>query len=358
MATEANIELIRKNNSSGVTPYHDAVVFHSAIGHDYRGQSKGVVYKGIYNEFACAVSGLSVEVRSGMGQLYGRQFVIPAGKKVTVSMTSYASGYVTVFVTIDTSTDPETISITSSWTSTIPGREAVLVGANLYKNETGTSSMPLYTFVITGGDAHVARDYRHIREPGVAEEALSIPGDGRIRNNLVSDLVEENSGYAKKARWSDEAGTTSKVSGIPIDSHLFIQGKYGLVNCSTVLGNMTETIPQNGYFQLYRDQTRGTGVLLGFMWYSYLKIYWSENNVETVTATGYVGQMETFYLTKKSNVSQMPSTGICYELDNDCYAKVQVFASVVKVTALIRFTYGSTVNGNGAVRFQEIYAGV
>jgi|GEM_PF-6772928 len=358
MATEANIELIRKNNSYGVTPYHDAVVFHSAIGHDYQGRSKGVIYKGVYNEFACAISGRNAEIRSGMGQLFGRQFVIPAGKKVTVSMSSYASGYVTVFVTIDASTDPETISITSSWTSTIPGIESVLVGANLYKNETGTSSMPLYTFVITGGDAHLARDYRHIREPGVAEEALSIPGNGRIRSNLVSDLVEENSGYAKKARWSDEAGTTSKVSGIPIDSHLQILGKYGLVNCSTVLGNMTDTIPQNGYFNLSRSGTKGTGVPLGFMWYSFLKVYWSDNDVETVTATGYVGEMGTFYLTKKSNVSEMPSTGICYEQDNYCYAKVQILPDKVTVTALVRFTYGSTVNGNGAVRFMELYAGV
>ena len=358
MATEANIELIRKNNSSGVTPYHDAVVFHSAIGHDYRGRSKGVVYKGIYNEFAYALSGLSVEVRSGMGQLYGRQFVIPAGKKVTVSASSYSTGYITVFVTIDASANPETISITSSWSSSSPQIAAVLVGTNLYKNESGTSSMPLYTFRIENGTLIPNRDYRHIREPGVAEEALSIPGDGRIRNNLVSDLVEENSGYAKKARWSDEAGTTSKVSGIPIDSHLRIQGKYGIVNCSTVLGNMTATIPQNGYFELSRSQTRGTGVLLGFMWHSYLRIYWSENNSETVVATGYVGEMGTFYLTKKSNVSQMPATGICYELDDDCYAKVEVLANTVKVTALIRFTYASTVNGNGAIRFMEIYAGV
>lgn len=355
-----DITLIRKNNSGSVTAYDDAVIFHSAIGDDFKGEKRGVVYAGIGNELGFSIVGGSVQIKSGMGQLYGRQFQIPSGKTVSVTAggTQGESGVSIVYIEINCTTNPETIAVKVA-KSTSPGIVPTVGNADIYKTPSAVATMPLFQFSYNGQSVSLANDLRNVRKPGVAESALSIPGEGIIYGNVVSNLIEEGNGYAKKARHADEADTSSKISGVAVSSRLGLKGNneflvVGIVNDWT----LSSTLEAGSSVDLMFNQRRSNGLLLGYNIESCLNPYTRPSSSETRYASGFVGCTTVFYLTDEDTVEDMPATGIRYDQNDHCYAKVEVKSDRVTLTAIDRISQsGATVSYRSEIRFTMLYAG-
>ena len=258
-----SIRLIRCNNSSEVTPFDDAVIFHSAKGHDYTGRTRGGVFEKVYEEMRHIRDNVNHKfiLQSGMAMLYGRQFEIPQNETIEFEISSLAGKYCVVYVEVKNTlaeVQPEsggaaaaapaaggegeeeetvveyedeiTISAKLEYSS---GSYPSIGNTDLIANRYGTATMPLYRFrVDANGVMGDIEDLRYIYRAGVAEKARSMDGDAVVNNRKLSNLVfpdKDMVRHADHAYYADRAtslGTTGvSVSRNKINDDLSLPGK-------------------------------------------------------------------------------------------------------------------------------------
>ena len=260
-----SIRLIRCNNSSEVTPFDDAVIFHSAKGHDYTGRTRGGVFEKVYEEMRHIRDNVNHKfiLQSGMAMLYGRQFEIPQNETIEFEISSLAGKYCVVYVEVKNTlveVQPEsggaaaaapaapaageeeeeevgveyedeiTISAKLEYSS---GSYPSIGNTDLIANRYGTATMPLYRFrVDVNGVMGDIEDLRYIYRAGVAEKARSMDGDAVVNNRKLANLVfpdKDMVRHADHAYYADRAtslGTTGvSVSRNKINDDLSLPGK-------------------------------------------------------------------------------------------------------------------------------------
>lgn len=174
-----SVRLIRSTNSAPVSVYDDAVIFHSAKGHDYTGDKRGGVFEGVYLNFNHIKDDVNHKfiIRSGMGMLYGRQFELPENETIEFELETMANKYLVVYVEIvadhetgddDEEVDTEEINIRSQYSS---GGYPSIGNLDLIKNRYGTATMELYRVKVgSNGLIEEIIDRRYMYQPGYAEK--------------------------------------------------------------------------------------------------------------------------------------------------------------------------------------------
>jgi len=326
----ADITLIRKNGYDGVTAYDDAAVFHQAIGDAWEGDSRGVVYKGVYKEFALALndSAKKLSVQAGYGQLYGREFKLDSGK--TYDVTVAAALYVLVYVQIEITASTESGAIKSIGSSS---NNISIGNTDIYKSQTGTATMPLFLAYFNGSAWSILKDYRHIREPGQAESARSIPNSGILNGTKVEDLVEYGTGYVRKARYSDAAGNALKIgptgndndvdSNLAFPNHsgvaMALAGSY-LASLSSLAKGVSQPI----------GWTEPTGGLVCFI----IKAT-ANSGTTSYISNGIISTERDVYLYTIDNKWGFPLEGMGYTQGDNSWAKLSLRKGGATLTALI-----------------------
>ena len=244
-----SIRLIRCNNSDPVTPYDDAVIFHSAKGHDYTGDKRGGVFNKVYNGMGYIRDNVNHKfiIKSGMAMLYGRQFEIPQNETIEFNVSSLAGKYCVVYVEVQSYQDEDPDAVVGE------GESAPLIdmleitakleyasdnyptigNTDIIANRYGTATMELYRFQVnSSGQMGDIIDRRHIYMPGVAEKARVMDGDGVVNNRILSNLVfpdKDMVRHTDHAYYADRAtslGTTGvSVSRNKIDDKLYLPNK-------------------------------------------------------------------------------------------------------------------------------------
>ncbi len=228
-----SITLIRKNGGN-VSAYDDAVLFHSAIGHDFEGTKRGIVFQNVGNQFGFTLSGNNFRVLSGMGMLYGRQFRIPAGQYVDLTLPN-TEKYVMIYIEVDATTDPETVAVKSvSSNESIPLN---YMNTDICQTESGKATMPLYSMKWSGSAiSNMFTDHREIRVPGESESTRSMSRSGVIDGNPVSQLIEEGqTGYVLKAKSADVAISANAIAGVAVNSSLYMSTKNSYIGTFSIV---------------------------------------------------------------------------------------------------------------------------
>lgn len=337
--SDLQIDLLRKNGAEGLTPYDDAVIFHSAVGDDYTGSSRGIVFQGIYKEFAYSynASTRKIAVQAGYGMLYGRQFKLATGTTFEVSVGGM-NAYLLIYVEVDATADPETATLKSSYAA---GIQPTIGNVDIYKTKSGVATMPLFMFNVSdgGGVLTLIKDYRHIREPGVAETALSVPADGTINGTVVADLVEGGqTGYVKKARSADVATTALSIGPAGNTNQIDANLKFTKKNCRMLLCR-TQTLTISSEIEsgttVNASWDAPTGTLVGFLVSVSAQAYQRPSSYEAVVAGGYIdAATSSFYATIEDTVRNTPLDGIRFDLSTYCWAMVSLTATGIAFKAL------------------------
>ena len=142
------IDFITKNGYEGVTAYDESIIGHFAVG-----EKNGVV-KGVFNEFDCDPSDVwtssKIEIQSGCGIVYGRQFYIRNGTTEEVALTLPSSGsyYYIIYAKMDcVNSLDSTVTIEATYgTSDYPEFPA---SNNLLEIKNGIAYLPLYKLKLT-----------------------------------------------------------------------------------------------------------------------------------------------------------------------------------------------------------------
>jgi len=227
------VRLIRCANSEPVTAYDDAVIFHSAKGHDYTGNTRGGVFSRVYKEMKQIVDNVNHKfiVQSGQAMLYGRQIELPQNETVEFSLAEFRSQYCIVYIevkntlieangAVDAETgdpiedyDELTVEMKLSYSSL---STPTLGNTDLIANRYGTATMPLFAFFVDEiGKITEVTDKRYIYLPGVAERARSMTGDDIVNNRKLSNLIYDNKDMVKNtdhAYYADRASSFGETS--------------------------------------------------------------------------------------------------------------------------------------------------
>ena len=227
------VRLIRCANSEPVTAYDDAVIFHSAKGHDYTGNTRGGVFSRVYKEMKQIVDNVNHKfiVQSGQAMLYGRQIELPQNETVEFSLAEFRSQYCIVYIevkntlieangAIDAETgdpiedyDELTVEMKLSYSSL---STPTLGNTDLIANRYGTATMPLFTFFVDAvGTILNVVDKRYIYLPGVAERARSMRGDDIVNNRKLDNLIYSTKDMVKNtdhAYYADRASSFGETS--------------------------------------------------------------------------------------------------------------------------------------------------
>jgi len=340
------IDLLRKNGAEGLTPYDDAVIFHSAVGDDYTGSSRGVVFQGIYKEFAYSFNSSTrkISVQAGYGMLYGRQFKLATGTTFEVSVGGM-NAYLLIYIEVDATTDPETATLKSTYAA---GSQPSIGNVDIYKTKSGVATMPLFMFSVADGGAvlTLVKDFRHIREPGVAEVALSVPIDGTINGTKVSDLVEANqTGYVLKARVADVGATALSIGPAGNTNQIDAQLKFTKKNCRMLVCR-TQTLTISSEIEsgstVNASWDAPSGTLVGFLVSMSAQAYQRPSEYEAVVAGGYIdAAVPSFYATIEETVRNTPLDGIRFDSSSYCWAMVTLTSTGIVFKALEKIHSGT-----------------
>lgn len=205
------LNLIRKNNQTNVTAYHDAVIFHQAKGKSHTGDYNGSVFQGVYNEFGYKfdIASRKFILKSGMGMLYGRQFELPDNEEYEIDISSLTGQkYVSIYVEIDTrDVTNETIIIKAAYGSS---DYPILSSGNLYQNKQGVATMELYRIYYNALYPSNARVYTRFNfyVPGEAETARSLDKSALIYGKRVDSLIIGGTNCVYNANHATYSDTT------------------------------------------------------------------------------------------------------------------------------------------------------
>lgn len=236
-----SVRLIRCANSTEVTPYDDAIVFHSAKGHDYTGNTRGGVFYRVYKQMKNIVDNVNHKfiVQSGQAMLYGRQIEIPENETIEFDITEYANKYCIVFIEVtnaqaeaNAADQNDVLSVNCNLRYASDGVPE-LGNTDIIANRYGTATMPLYSFhIAANGQIENVNDLRYIYEPGVAERARMMTADDIVNNRRLGDLVfpdkdmvrnTDHSYYADRASSLGITGTS--VTRNKIDDDLYLPNR-------------------------------------------------------------------------------------------------------------------------------------
>ncbi len=234
-----SIRLIRCANSEEVTPYDDAVVFHSAKGHDYTGSKRGGIFYKVYNQMNFIRDNVNHKfiVKDGMGMLYGRQVEIPQNETIEFDVSSLRSQYCVIYVEISNSlgaSDGDDDVLDVNCRLTYSSLSVPTVGnTDLIANRYGTATMPLYSFFIdANGQMGEITDLRYVYLPGVAERARMMTGDDVVNNRQLKNLIfsdkdmvrhTDHTYYADRATSLGSTGTATTRN--KIDDNLYMPNR-------------------------------------------------------------------------------------------------------------------------------------
>jgi hypothetical protein len=337
MSETNTIELIRKNGQASVSAYDDAVIFHAAIGHDWTNSTRGIVFKSVYKEFGWSIDTVNkkLSILAGYGQLYGRQFKLASGLTYDISLATLGATYLLVYVEINASVNPETIAIKTIFGSGIPSPGNV----DIYASASGIATMLLYIFYWTGSSLSLFADYRHIREPGTSESALSIPAEGYINGTLVEDLVENGTGYVKKTRVADVATTAASMGPSGNTNQIDENLKFTNKNCRMLTShicifNSSSELASNDSADCIIDSLP-TGTIVGFFVNIVGERPTGSSTYANFYADGYIANGITeFYCTSETSNAVTNNNGRITFLQTNpsCWAKITIDLSHKKVT--------------------------
>lgn len=221
------LNLIRRNNQTNVTAYHDCVLFHSSKGKSFDNSYNGSVFKDVYNEFGYKIDTVLKKfiLRSGMGMIYGRQFELPDNEEFEIDLSALTGiKYVTIYAEIDTrDVTSEKVAIKSTYAS---AGYVELGSANIYKNKQGVATMELYRIYYDASNPSysVVITRFNFYVPGEAETVRSVPGTSLINGRKVSDIVESNRSYVKNAAHAEYSDSTNSLRGKAVKNDSLLLG--------------------------------------------------------------------------------------------------------------------------------------
>lgn len=232
------IRLIRATNSEAVTVYDDAVVFHSAKGHDYTGDKRGGVFEKVYFAFNYIVDNVNKKfiIKSGMGMLYGRQFELAENETAEFSVADQLNRYLVYYLEIKneliSGVETTSINIKSQWSSiSYPS----IGNTDLIVNRYGTATMELYRIRVNAiGAISEVIDRRYIYRSGYAEKARMMDEEGVINSRKVGNLIysdkdvvknTDHAYYADRAKAIGLTGTAANRN--LIDDNLYMKNRDG-----------------------------------------------------------------------------------------------------------------------------------
>lgn len=291
------IRLITSNNSTGVSAYEDAMFFHQALGHDYTGETRGCVFAHVYAEFGYSWSNTNktFTVKSGMGCLFGRIFAMTDGSIDLSFSNMTAAMYFSVYVSIDTTASPEKVELKMA---SSPIGYPSIGSTNLYVNEKGVATMELYRFFWNTSAIMKIVKTAHMREPGVAEKAMSIDASGTINGNVVSDFIENGTGYVKSSRSADYATAAGSLgpegNSNDIDSTLKLTKQNGRLLIAGVTEHSEALVQKGGSFTVSLPAMTG-------------------EKIGTIIEVSYV--VDRSSSAQRSAFGLVPTIGTCYAKD-------------------------------------------
>lgn len=216
----ATVNLLRAvNGSVPVTAYHDAAVFHSALGNR--------IFKGVYQDMKATMSGNTITILSGMCLFGGRQVEIPAGTSVTLDISEIAGRtdiFVMLKITVTSDGEGESAEVYASTanetTSTTP-----IDGVGVHK------IMFAGWHKIGGGYVSWTPTMRTI-EAGHAKKSYALLETGSIAGMPVRSIFLPDFSGAKYAKNADVA---SEARG-------FVGGSKNRVNANLYMPNRGVTL--------------------------------------------------------------------------------------------------------------------
>ena len=233
------LRLIRSTNSEEVTVYDDAVVFHSAKGHDYTGELRGGVFEKVYKSFNSYFDSVQQKfiVESGQGMLYGRQFELRENETIEFYLGNLAGKYIVIYIEMSVEkgsngNEIETISMKHTWGSyAYPS----IGNTDLIRNRYGVATMELYRLKLQSDgslNATDKKDRRYFYKPGYAEKARMMDGEGVINGRKISNLIypdkdlvihTDHAYYADRAQGLGNTGTGAVRNAI--DDNLYMKNR-------------------------------------------------------------------------------------------------------------------------------------
>lgn len=234
----ATVNLLRAvNGSVPVTAYHDAAVFHSALGNR--------IFKGVYQDMKATMSGNTITILSGMCLFGGRQIEIPAGTSITLDISEIAGSldiFVMLKVTVTSDGEGESAEVYASTanetTSTTP-----INGVGIHK------IMFAGWHKIGGGYVPWTPTMRTI-EAGHAKKSYAILSSGSIAGQPLTNIfLDDFSGvkYAKNADVCSEARGFVGGAKNRVDSNLYMPNRGVYLAAYVIIVNQASlTVPTTG----------------------------------------------------------------------------------------------------------------
>lgn len=233
----ANLTLIGKSAGT-VSAYDDSIAYGTMLGSDDRAQTRGIVMNGIGSGISATADQTNdkILIGSGMGALYGRQFLIASEQSFSLgAMTGIK--YCVVYAEVSTkNVTAQSAKLRLAFDS---GGYPVANNADLFEQELGIAAMPLWRFIHTAGAASPISNLTKLfegREPGRAFRTRSLPSRATIDGNAVADLKDGTTQWWKKARKADVGTACATFGGHTFDGSLLADGELqGLAALDTVI---------------------------------------------------------------------------------------------------------------------------
>lgn len=279
------LRLIRSNNSGQVTVYDDAVVFHSAKGHDYTNDKRGGVFDKVYNAFGFIADNVNKKfiIKSGMGMLYGRQFALDPNETMEFSVAEMVNQYIVYYFKINNQlVDGEEVTTITIEAQHGSNGYPSIGNTDLITNRYGVATMELYR-VRTDAQASITStiDRRYIYRPGYAEKARMMDAEGVINSRKVGNLIysdkdlvknTDHAFYADRARALGQSGIGANRNKIDDDLYMENRGAYLLVAKEVLLNADNQTLgPGTHNFPI----SIPSGNIVGAIIYGNNNLYWS-----------------------------------------------------------------------------------
>lgn len=188
------VNLIRKNNQENVTAYEDTVLFHLIKGENGVLPGVGDLFALSYN-----LGTQSMQINSGMGIMYGRQFEIKEGEEVEMDWSALSGvKYISVYVEIDLR-DPTTETATFKSTYASGEYPTVSAGDNLITTTTGVARMLMFwVYRSSSGQMTITNKYTMLRNNWIANadfaanaaNAANATNSTQVGNNTITNSSE------------------------------------------------------------------------------------------------------------------------------------------------------------------------
>lgn len=206
--------LKRKNNSSGITGYDDAAMFHMMLGNG--------IFNGVYSSMRPSVSNGVFIIQPGMLLYGGRLVEVERNSTASTNVTSFsgAAYYIMMEVTItgDDDDSESSVAICASTTNTETSGCPV--------DGAGTYRAALFHVAVSG----TISTLYPVLEPGVAKNALNLLSTGKIGSTDFSDVFILEGGAVQGVWNADTADYALEAQG-------FVGGDINAVSQNLYLAN-------------------------------------------------------------------------------------------------------------------------